>query len=65
MVDDEDVWLEGGELAVEGDGEEEVDMAKNGAENSEAGQDGRRDEGVAADADVEGAVAAFVEAVGW
>lgn len=64
LVDEEAVGLEVGELAREdGDLQDEVYLAEDGAEDGEARQDRLRHDGVAADADVEGAVAGFVEAV--
>lgn len=64
LVDEEAVGLEVGELAREdGDLQDEVYLAEDGAEDGEARQDRRRHDGVAADADVESAVAGFVEAV--
>lgn len=54
LVDEEGARPEGGELAREGDGEEEVPLAQDGAEDGQAGEEGRGDEPGAADADVEG-----------
>lgn len=40
-----------------------MDLAKDGAEDGEAPEEGGGDEGVAADADVEGSIASFIKAV--
>ncbi len=42
-----------------------MDLSEYGTEDLEAAEDDGWEEPVAADADVEGAVAGFVEAVGW
>jgi hypothetical protein len=54
LVDDKGAGVEGGQLARQMDGEQEVDVAEDGAQNGQPREDGRRDERVAADANVEG-----------
>lgn len=55
LVDEEVVWVEAGELAGIVDGEEEVGLAEDGAEDHEAAEVGGADQGVAADVDFESA----------
>ena len=52
LVDEECIGLEGGELAVAVDGDEKVELAQDRTENTEAREDGGRDDGVASDSDV-------------
>lgn len=55
LVNKEGIGPEGGELAISIYGDEEVELAQDGAEDAETREDGGRDDGVAPDADVEGA----------
>ena len=55
LVDDDGRGLQAGELAGEGEQEEELDVAEDGAEDREAVEDGHGDGPGGADADVEGA----------
>lgn len=57
LVDEEGGGGEGAQLGgEEGDVQDQVQLARDGAEDAEAGEDGGRDEGVAPDADVERAL---------
>ena len=55
LVDEEVRGLEGAKLAAQGDLDYEVQLAEDGADDGEAREDGCWEEGVAPDADVEGA----------
>lgn len=55
LVREEDGGFEGGEFGGKTDLEDEVDLAQDGAEDSEAGEDGRGDYSVSPDAYIEGA----------
>ena len=53
-----------GQFATPGDGDEEVQLSQNGAEDFEtAADEGRGDEPASPHPDVEGAISGFVEAV--
>lgn len=54
LVDEEGIGRELPELPVEVNLDDQVQLAQDGAEDAEAGQDRGRDDGVAADSDVEG-----------
>ena len=57
LVDEEEIGSEVGELGREdSDREDEVELAEGSAEDGEPGEDGGRHEGVATDADIEGAL---------
>lgn len=56
LVDDEGAWPKGRQLTGGRYGQEEVEVAEDGAEDGESVQDGHGDEGRAADANVESAL---------
>lgn len=54
LVDEEGIWPQGGELAVEADLDEEVQLPRDGAKDAELGEDRGWEDGVAAHANLEG-----------
>lgn len=63
LVDDEGAGLEGLEFAGEGDLDEELEVAQDGAEDGEAVEDGHGDGPSAADTDIECACRIFCELI--
>ncbi|KAH6608235.1 hypothetical protein Trco_004548 [Trichoderma cornu-damae] len=61
LVDDEGAGAEGPELARDGDVDEELQVAEDGADNGQAAEDGHGDGPGAVHADVEGAYASIVQ----
>lgn len=55
LVDDEGAGLQRAQFTGDGDVDDEVDVAEDGAEDGEAGENRHGDEPVAADSDFEGA----------
>lgn len=54
LVDEEGIWPQGGELAVEADLDEEVQLPRDGAKDAELGEDRGWEDGVAAHANLKG-----------
>ena len=55
LIDKESRWLELSQLTAHSDRDQEVVLAEDGEEDLEAAEEGGREDGLTADADVEGA----------